>query len=347
MAMLTSPGSSQAHCQTCSPEPATCDHCGHEATKSTLPLHLGTCPDAPVPCQHAQYGCDWIGPRWQLCRPDGEETDLLPEHARVYHLNTCRYEPLKAFLSIFTQQNVELRNENSALKRRVDELESRQRAQDRKLDDCIHSLGSWYRSAGQVGTRRRTDNQNGSVVDSDWDEFPLDVQNWDRTAPRTHLGTPSRPMSSSRSEDETRFEGQPEDRLSPLSPISIYSVPTFPSLEAPELLGGASSRHADATGRATSPLEVPLGRSTEAQHGSFPAESTLLDVDSTSLDSALKSLRISVGALANGLAGLERRNEEGHLAAVSAGFEAGRAQEEVGSLRHVVHAVRMQIHQVS
>lgn len=69
-------------------------------------------------------------------------------------------------------------------------------------------------------------------------------------------------------------------------------------------------------------------------------------MDRTNLDSALTSLGASVHGLTLGLSNLDKRSEDSHITAVKASFESARAQEEVQSLRHGLHAVRMQIHQL-
>ncbi|EPQ32144.1 uncharacterized protein PFL1_00341 [Pseudozyma flocculosa PF-1] len=338
----------ERHCQTCSPEPASCWHCGTESTRSRLPLHLDECPELPVPCRHAQFGCDWRGPRWQL-EAEAETT----ADASIYHLTSCRYEPLKAFFTIFARQTSELRRENDSLRQRLQEVEGRQRSCDRRVDDCVHSLGSWYRPAEQAS-------DHGDVAPAltlqGLHRFDLDGGG--------HGAGPRPPQHGS---SATSAPDQPvptlEDRRSTTESAATLRWPS------PMFAGTGSGRTtAPATDHRTTPVYSPPPTSRSAPSSTnidIPPPSLLSPPDTmprhpassrhppttpplaeTTLSGLLASLQDSIGALFDALTSLERRYEDSHLTAVSASFEAARATEETASLRHVVHAVRMQIHQI-
>ncbi|KAN0066366.1 hypothetical protein ACQY0O_000460 [Thecaphora frezii] len=345
------------HCKTCSPEPATCNFCGQQSTKSMLSLHLNSCPDAPTPCPHAQYGCDWIGPRWQL---DPELTDLEdpPGGRRARHLSICRYEGFKAFFAIFSQQTAELERENAALRQRLEEVEDRQRSSERRVEDCIHSLGSWYRSAGNVSsmssststTANRAAGEMAAVVvnapafTAEWEEFPLGAGNWEQAVAH-------RPGAPSLSNLDRLARRQSDDRIA--RNLAFSSASPMPPFAA----GHRGLR--DAAHHPAIPLQ-PSTTSRSAPSSTldapFPAAAYMpspdpslhppIDPTTNTLSTLLATLQTDISTLSTALASLERRHEESHLTAVSASFEAGRATEETASLRHVVHAVRMQIHQI-
>lgn len=377
----------EQHSQKCSPEPATCEYCGWETIKSRLNMHVANeCQSSPVPCPHAAFGCDWVGPRRRL----QQTNDSAGKRKDQTHLNTeCRFEPLKAFFSIFGQQMAALSEENSALRSRVEDLESKQHGQSRRIDDCIHSLGSWYRSAGELRNAGGLDGrERGSEVgvDGEWDEFPLDAGNWERSLSQQSaaIGRQGRAQSASavtsmdlaswarrqysdfsadlinQSQRSTsanpavlmdggvappsmRYLSAPAARSMPTSSVIGAHSPS-PSRERTSFLDRPSS----STHRSFSALLTPLESAVSPGTFSFPPTTADLDrdLDRTNLDTTISSLTASIAGLSSGLSTLDKRTEEGHIAAVKAGFDAGRVQEEVASLRHGLHAVRMQMHQI-
>ncbi|SPO27062.1 uncharacterized protein UTRI_10521_B [Ustilago trichophora] len=386
------------HAETCSPEPASCEYCGLDTIKSRLSGHVADeCEDAPVMCPHAGFGCDWIGPRRRLQRSE----DAAGKSTHRTHLeDECRFEPLKGFFHIFTQHLSQLKDENLALKTRVEDLETRQQGQARRIDDCVHSLGSWYRSAGELrGSNLDQARARGSQVgvDGEWDEFPLDAQNWERSLSQQSFVRQSRAQSAGaavgggvdlaswarrqygeleggRGSHQQRFAnpaaavGSVEDAVGSLQrylapPAAARSMPTStmmsslgghspsPSRERPSYLDTIPTTRRSGSTSTHTPLEHPtLPSAISPGSNLYPASHTPTTedhlLDRTHLDSALSSLTSTLAGLSSGLSSLDKRTEEGHIAAVKAGFDAGRVQEEVASLRHGLHAVRMQIHQL-
>ncbi|CDU26014.1 uncharacterized protein SPSC_06185 [Sporisorium scitamineum] len=402
----------EKHSQTCSPEPVVCEFCRLVTIKSRLTLHItNDCEEAPVLCPHSAFGCSWIGPRRRLTR----HADTASKSTEQTHLeDQCRFEPLKAFFDIFSQHVNSLKEENTVLKAHLDDLQSRQLGQARRVDDCVHSLGSWYRSAGELRSVGLEQRASGSQigVDGEWDEFPLDSQNWERSLSQQSFGArqsraqsasgipsmdlatwarrqysdlsssdlldqanaasrlPSQRVSSSHPSvimDDGMYQHSSPRYLAP--PAASRSMPSTtssrlashtpsPSRERMSYLGGTETSASATTRRsATStsmltPLEASsAGTSALSPLGyTFPAgplpDSDRDAVDRSNLDAAISSLTASVAGLSSGLSSLDKRTDEGHIAAVKAGFDAGRVQEEVASLRHGLHAVRMQIHQI-
>ncbi|PWY97615.1 hypothetical protein BCV70DRAFT_202675 [Testicularia cyperi] len=379
----------EEHTTTCSPEPVSCSFCTYSTIKSRLPMHISECPLAPASCPHSIYGCSWQGSRWQLGQPTTTDGCSSSDH----HLSACRFEPLKAFFNIFDQQTSELKSENAALRRRLNDLENRQRSQARRTDDCIHSLGGWYRSAGDVAGPAPRGSQAG--VDGEWDEFPLDAQNWERSlSQHSFAGRQTRSQSlsgaGSRAPDLSRWLAQPayRDPGTVADPSSSFSPPIsrsgssyFPPSVRDETVPSSGRYLAPPTSRSmptSSPHDMSVfsrsegaaaessssySRASDTHHRrSFTTSATtqdsvptrdprasympVVDMDRTNLDTALASLTASVTGLSVGIGNLDKRSEESHLTAVQAGFDAARAQEEVASVRHALHAVRMQIHQM-
>ncbi|CBQ72714.1 conserved hypothetical protein [Sporisorium reilianum SRZ2] len=402
----------EKHSQTCSPEPAVCDFCHLDTIKSRLTFHIANdCDQAPVLCPHSAFGCSWIGPRRRLSRSD----DTASKSTEQTHLeDECRFEPLKAFFDLFSQHVDSLKEENTVLKARLDDFQTRQLGQARRVDDCVHSLGSWYRSAGELRSVALEQRARGSQigVDGEWDEFPLDSQNWERSLsqqsfgarqsraqsassiPSMDLATWARrqysDLSSSDLLDQVNAGARlPSQRASSSHPSAImddgvYSHPSprylapppaarsmpsttsgrlashtpSPSRERTSYLAGADTGASATTRRsaASTSMLTPLEASSAGtsvlsplaySFATGPVPETDRDaVDRSSLDAAIASLTASVAGLSSGLSSLDKRTEDGHIAAVKAGFDAGRVQEEVASLRHGLHAVRMQIHQI-
>ncbi|SYW79304.1 uncharacterized protein UBRO2_02988 [Ustilago bromivora] len=334
-----------------------------------------------VRCPNKSKGCEYE------C-----ERHLLHSHVSTQ----CAYD----------QHVNQLKDQNIALTTRLEEVEARQRGQARRLDDCVHSLGSWYRSAGQLRSNEMEQRGvRGSQVgvDGEWDEFPLDVQNWERSWSQQSFparqGARAYSASAVHSVDLAGWARRPYDfsaasgdwevisptgalpspirpnpavmvddiNVAPTSsrylvPPTAGSMPTTsplgvaapsPSRERPPYLDStpssirrSASTTLDPTTSNATTSAIPPG-----SYG-FPASSTHLrldmdgDLDRSNLDSAISSLTASMAGLSSGLSSLDKRTEEGHIAAVKAGFDAGRVQEEMASLRHGLHAVRMQIHQI-
>ncbi|SNX85492.1 uncharacterized protein MEPE_04201 [Melanopsichium pennsylvanicum] len=387
------------HSERCSPEPATCEYCKYETIKSRLSGHLEReCEEIPVTCSHSGFGCGWSGPRRLL--QQSEHTAAGKRREEKTHLEEeCRYEPLSAFFNVFTSTIDTLTEHNIALRTRLEDLETRQQGQARRVDDVVHSLGPWYRSAGDIrnsgGAEERVRGSQAGV-DGEWDEFPLDSGNWEGSLSqssfrqaRAHsagalgsggvdLATWARRQYSNLSPEEVLHPARSNrsgssnpavfiEDASPrrLAPPTARSMPSSISPLGANLTHASSASRErgsylgiDATingpvrsGSATmlSPIQ-PSSATLAISPGNYASPSTLLadsdPLDRTTLDSALLSLTSAIHGLSTGLSTLDKRTEEGHIAALKAGFDAGRVQEEVASLRHGLHAVRMQIHQL-
>lgn len=416
------PSRDQAHHESCPSEPTDCLYCGKVLLRSDVESHHAECLDFPLACPHAAHGCPWKGVRRNLGPSTSAPSDADAKiGGSSSHLSGCVYEALRAFLALNTAQVAELRNENAALRRRMEELESRERALTRGFDDCVHSLGSWYLSAGQVQNQLPADilargmgdeqwlaqaahepgpsNSSSSVLDTLQDlSFP--------TSPYEERPREAHPLTEFA---DTRVEHLHRHfAASPLSPPVGGLVPHPPPLHrgrssfhdlAGDNIGPPYTNGSHGQGAAALPLQRgPRPQRAPSMPGSdgrpavnavegglprfpaFPASTSAPASSSTpehwrqtptrtpppppasanrngsvapasssghvTLGATVSALRQGVNALNRQLHALERRGDDAHLAALSAGFEAGRAQEEVASLRHVVHAVRMQMHQV-
>ncbi|GJJ06321.1 hypothetical protein Clacol_000512 [Clathrus columnatus] len=227
---------------------STCEH------RIKIDLHETTCPDMIITCDHASNGCSWTGLR--RAGPD--------------HLNQCPYETIKDFLSLNASRISFLEVENSALRNRVDELETTLRSVRHDMELTKLVLGPWYRQDG-----------------------PLDFV---RPSPPTESAPPRRPSNAIGS---AVFGFSNESRLIPPESPASFNV----SLQTFELDPLAqffpSSNVID-----TSPAHVLDGA---YRH---PLSSSIAPLNlNTSLEGSLTSLRNSIITLASSLDSEVRRHD--------------------------------------
>lgn len=79
-------------------------------------------------CPHTPHGCSWKGPRGEL---------------ESSHLPACSYESIKGFLSIYSTKVQTLADDNALLRRKVDALEGWVSALTVENEDFKRALGPW------------------------------------------------------------------------------------------------------------------------------------------------------------------------------------------------------------
>ncbi|EIN11280.1 hypothetical protein PUNSTDRAFT_141696 [Punctularia strigosozonata HHB-11173 SS5] len=323
-----------------------CDYCSESIGRITG--HRSDCPLAPTPCTHASSGCPFNGTLASL--PD--------------HLLTCPYEAIKGFLSLqasrdasLAAENARLREENAVLKQRFGAMEGMMEIMRREMQALKGSLGPWYRRdvEGDLYAPTTTTSEDFGVPEV---EFPEDlVASPDSSIPPSSpelvnlaayfppapaddagstAGSPSAPPSSRRRQSFTPLlPGATPYSTSPMSTqtqLNLYSpsiAPYFPHLSIPYHAHGYASSPSQVQ-QIQTPAQTPLS------HASSVAPLNL----STSLEGTLNGLRDSIVALASALDSVGRRSE------LTLATETLRLNEDIGSVRAVLHGLRMQVHSI-
>ncbi len=357
----------------CPKAPVVCHHCEEpNLQRDQLATHLtDRCPEVPVACSRARFGCKWVGPR-KRC-PAGtllEAEDLPGEICSDAH--NCPLEGLDAFFAIYDSETTLLRQQNASLHAQLrsqqDQLQSVQKSvmrcadalgafmpradaviqttQGRPRTQSLASLASDRRSStspanSQQGTSPTASNGAGSSAainmaerSRSLSELPT-VSSSGISRPRSVPLAHSVPTSSLLSEDQWRTRSS-ESRSDPAFPPQRASSSRSPYAAPDELLW---------------PTDFPtddLDIGSASTRGTSPvATRSNVGVGGLDLTNELASLRATLDDLCARVRTSEVLSEKDHLASVNASFEAARAREELQSVRHVVGAVRLQMHQVS
>jgi hypothetical protein len=113
----------KGHKSTCPVKNIECLFCHTTRIQSEHTLHLEECPEKPVACYHAEFGCSW----------KGHQRDLSD------HIDSCSYEPLKGFFNMYKQRNEALEQENQRLKTTIQELNSTVSL----LENQVSAMSDW------------------------------------------------------------------------------------------------------------------------------------------------------------------------------------------------------------
>lgn len=126
-------------------------HCQETINRDQLRGHLDKdCPELPVQCSMAPFGCHWKGSRILLGHGTsatglntesnsnaGDAGGSQPHSAR------CAFLPLKTYL-IATQARIQtLEEENVSLRREAESHRQALQSSKRQVDKCIQVLGKW------------------------------------------------------------------------------------------------------------------------------------------------------------------------------------------------------------
>lgn len=233
------------------------------------------------------------------------------------HVSTCPYESIKGFFAINSKRFEALSEENEILRHKVDNLEGTLRTTQRELRHVKNALGPWFRQHSQPTSSYH--HPSVPVPNTD-DHFDIAGFNFGTSTPVSPLNVPYHLHPS--------LSGASHNPSSTTASIADYFPPEEPR---------ARTRN----GRSSS---------TSALSGFYPADynptinstpnitrSPIAPLDlSTTLEGSLNSLRESLVTLSAAMESQGRRQE---LALTTEGL---RVNEEVGSLKAVIHGLRMQ-----
>lgn len=343
----------------CESAPIRCRFCAREDTlRREMQEHLDiTCQEATVSCPRRRFGCSWTGKR-RHCKEgellDVEEGDEVEVFEDTEHV--CPLAPLDPFWQVYAKDVAHLQQENDILCARLDATEVGVQDAAAALDRCMEGLGPFLpeistaepdggQSRWKGGARRRSSQASlASAFDN--------VHHEQSAASSSTNATPGR---TNRSISVT------ERVAMPAAPARSRSLPLSRSM--PDHLGrGPAHPLQDGLPAAQLGFDVQQARTTPQQPAadarrSHPRREAAAEASSAptfaaasgglDLTTELASLRSTLDDLSLRLRISENRTDEGHMAAISASFDAGRTREEMQSLRHVVGAIRMQMHQVS
>lgn len=340
----------QVHNSECTAQDASCSYCEEAISRSRLKEHHEMCQEYPVPCQYAPYGCSWVGPRRNI---------------KMEHLAGCAYAAINGFFSIYEEQTVRLRDENTLLRQQLERSEIAIQSLRREIKIAQHALGPWWRANASNGESSGSSQERSGGSDSrrGIDGITVTTTTSSTSTPRSNVGNASTPTTAYTFDPSSRrgaslsaimasFPDSPimgtdsddlEFEREHYSPMAVYndSIHHGPHHLRDAMMTTNSMPHHSA--RAFPPIlrfpdTVHTSRSL-ATHSNLHSSSTAVapvDLSST-LEGALSSLRRSIVTLSASLDSLGRRQD------IALTTENLRMNEEVGALRAVVHGLRMQV----
>jgi len=293
-----------------------CDFCGDSVVRSDRDQHADSCPEAIICCRQSVHGCSWTGRRVLL----------------EAHTLSCPYESIRPFFVSNSARLSELSEENNMLRHKVDAMEGIIRSMQRELQTIGAALGPWYRPEGVLQSMLyRSSLSNEQQLLSDTDSYSATGLGFGDSStavmpnapnyphpPVSAASPPIMPLNTSSSASSLADYFPPEDLSITARPGSVrvhHSLQSFSAHHFPDH-SGVNPPNAN-----RSSLIAPLNLS-------------------TSLEGTLTGLRESLVTLSAALESQGRRQE---LALTTEGL---RLNEEVGSLKAVVHGLRMQVHAI-
>ncbi len=326
--------SQQSHEKSCSGKYGVCSACEATVISTEMASHESTCPSFIIPCTHRSNGCPWKGHR----------QDLLSTH--IPH---CAYEAIKGFFEIHDQKVSSLSEENMLLRLKVDALDGMVTSLKRESAVMKVSLGPWYRPEGlnRYDASLRVDSSDGH-----------------RRRSSEAVGSPSGNAIQSQILSGSMQATTLSSSLSPLmmqtDPLELANY--FPPAESGQAsgYGATEDRNRLLSSSSTSSSQYnpthhqagPANRSSIPLYGSHsqlspsavpqppPAPQTTpvapLNL-STTIEGSLSGLRESIVTVSSALDSLGRRQD------VILAAEAMRTNEEIMSLRAIVHGLRIQV----
>ena len=293
--------------------------------------HHDECPAEDATCPH----CASVLPRGDMSTHTATCPNLIitcghasngcpwrgPRHNLISsHLLECPYESIKGFFALNAARLSALEAENTSLRGRVEALEGALRSTKRDVQTARHALGPWFRPDGyheparpppppsEPAPRSYSRRRLSNALNSAMFGFPNDAGPVDPTIilPTTQAHPAATPPPA---DAFAQFFPPPE---------TTHSQMLHPSealLATSQMLEGTYPRSAPAS--SVAPINL-----------------------NTTLDGSLISLRNSIVTLAASLDSENRRHD------IALTTESLRVNEEVGSLRAIVHGLRMQVHQI-
>ncbi|KDN42074.1 hypothetical protein K437DRAFT_258005 [Tilletiaria anomala UBC 951] len=314
-----------------------------------------------------------------------EDPDVLVEFVAILaggddheqsQQHICPLLPLEPFLHVYAHDIDTLTHENSALRASVDRMQCSMKEMLSALDRCMDGLGPFLPEEDEGANAVRYDYPGADYAallnvraplsphmprptpSGALPSPPSDGGDVSRNSARSHVtaGRTSRSLSSAASSSAA-------STAKPVRSQSFPSASTMASLRATRLATAdgwpQAARNSQGAHRPrsatphthTSPTilsPAPASAPAEASH-TFRGPVHYAHASATrntNLTTEFASMRSALDDIALRLRTVESRTDESQMTAISAGFDAGRVREEMQSLRHVVGAIRMQMHQL-
>lgn len=318
---LIKEGDLEEHLEVCPARPVDCAHCGRTLTQGELDSHLAMCEDVVVACPLERFGCAWQGRRADL----GEEGGSA--QAATLHLGACKVAPLRSFLESNATQLSSLSTENGRLAARVRALEQEQAKMTNLLQICMQALGDSFVRAdadadSSTNLADRAPRQSDVVV-------PIS------SPPHRNGGSISPPLAlRGRSGSSTAVARQTSTSIGPDAEAQVST--SAPATSVP------NTTDSDFPWQWPEPEEVSRASLSQLTDGA--SRHTGSQPPSLTISESLRQVHRTMASMAEQMAKVERRMEDAHVVSLNAGFEAGRAHEELNSVRHGMHSIRLQMH---
>lgn len=304
------------HKEMCPAKPVACDYCNVHMCQAQVEEHLHLCQKYPIECTFAQFGCAWRGPRQSL---DGEGG----------HLQSCIYSRLEPFLLATATRMAELETENTEMTRRMQRMEEEQASQRTNMDGIMRIIGDFpglseWNVSRRVHEETTTPRDHGLVVPMSSPPFDGQTPSSPPLALRGRSGSAVNVGSLS---DSHGASGTPLSAPLASAPLEGQSMWHWPTPEDQQ----QHENTMRSVQRSASRLSIHQDQSADP-------------LSNGCITHVLRDLQQSVSTLTEQVSTLERRLDDVHVLSHNAAFESGRAHEELNSLRHGVHSIRIQMH---
>ncbi|KLO09244.1 hypothetical protein SCHPADRAFT_943800 [Schizopora paradoxa] len=339
----------ETHYSDCAALDVICPSCSESVRRVDLRKHDAQCPELVIPCVHSVNGCPWKGQR----------KSFSAEHQRQ-----CPYEAIKGFFVVNEERLSSLKDENALLKHKLSVAESSVNNLKRDMERSKRVLGPWWKADEE------SSNPVAQASVSDADALQ---QEQAPELPRYRISNPHplAPILSFTAESPVTRPDELEGGPSPSSSHSVadlaflaqyfpststgsnnmndFNGPSFtnanPAVQQVDALGRSMSMFpysppGSSRPYATAPLRFPDGQAGATYCArQAPQSTSVAPIDlSSSIEGSLSSLRNSIVSVSAGLDALARQQN------IALTTENLRMNEEVGSLRAIVHGLRMQVH---
>ncbi|PWN32122.1 uncharacterized protein FA14DRAFT_162373 [Meira miltonrushii] len=311
------------HLSSCPAKIEQCQHCTLELRQDEIDEHEGRCEEVVVGCPLAPY-CHWRGRRGDL----GTEAD--EDHQATMHLANCKLAPLRSFLDSNTATLNDLEQDNRRLTQRMTTMEENQKDLVKLLSHCIAAIGQEYTPYQETGSPQ-TPLRNAETISSPPQQssgaaVPPPLARRGRARSATGLTR----LNLDETEDGESVGGQLV--LAPYASAPIADSAEEEPWHWPEDL--RTNNQSD-EGTVFDQVSTHLNR-LSLSNGSNTSPS--------SIAGSLRSINVNLSTLSERITKVERRLDDAHVVSMNAGFEAGRAHDELNSVRHGMHSIRLQMH---
>ncbi|MCO5565513.1 hypothetical protein L7F22_019187 [Adiantum nelumboides] len=302
------------HLQNCPAKIEKCQHCTLEFRQDELDEHEEICEEVLVGCPLAPH-CLWRGKRGDL----GTEAD--ESNRATMHLAVCKLAPLRSFLDLYAATLNDLEQDNRRLIQRMNTMEENQKDLVKLLSHCIAAIGQEYSpvqetESPQIPERNSETNVQGLA------SVPPTLALRGRARSATGL---SRPNPTS--EENESVEGQLI--LAPYASAPIGESTEEEPWQWPEEI---RNQNRSSERSVYDQISTHLNRLNVSSNGE------------SNISNSLRSINANLSTLSERITKVERRLDDAHLVSMNAGFEAGRAHDELNSVRHGMHSIRLQMH---